>query len=262
MKTRANGIEIGYDVAGDGPWLVLNHSMGLDRTMWFQQVSVLAESHRVLTWDARGHGETSTTPGAYDFDVIARDLLGLLDTLSIERAAIVGLSMGGCTAINVAATHPGLVSALVLCDTTAWYGPDAERTFRKRAEGVINDGIESIRNAQASRWFSDSFRRENPELVASTMDKLMSTNLQGYIATMEGLGHMDLRAKLGRVTCPTLVLVGRDDESTPPGMAEEIHRGVPDSKLVAIDHGRHLWPLERPEVFSATVLDFLREAGT
>jgi 3-oxoadipate enol-lactonase len=261
MRTRANGIEIGYDVTGEGPWLVLNHPLGLDRTMWFQQTPVLAEGYSVLTWDARGHGESTTTPGPYDFDLISRDLIGLMDALSIDRAALVGLSMGGGTAMNAAADHPDRVSALVLCDTSAWYGPDSERNWRERAEGIIDNGIESIRVVQAGRWFSDSFRSREPEVTDRILDLLMSANLQGYLATMEALGQLDLRASLERIECPTLVVVGRDDPATPLSMAEEINRGIRGSRLVALDGARHLLPVERPDEFNQLVLEFLKGAG-
>jgi 3-oxoadipate enol-lactonase len=261
MKIRANGIEIGYDVTGEGPWVVLNHSLGLDRTMWFQQTPVLAEGYSVLTWDARGHGESATTPGPYDFDLMAQDLVGLMDALSIDRAAVVGLSMGGATAMNVAATHPDRVSTLVLCDTSAWYGPDAEKNWRERAEGVIDDGIESIRVVQAGRWFTDSFRKREPEIMDRILDLLMAANLQGYVATMEGLGQLDLRPKLKEIECPTLVVVGREDPSTPPTMAEEIHRSIQGSRLVVLDDARHLAPVEKPDEFNRLVLEFLKEAG-
>jgi 3-oxoadipate enol-lactonase len=261
MRTEANGIQIGYDVTGEGPWLVLSHPLGLNRDMWFQQTPVLADGYSVLTWDARGHGESEATPGPYDFDLMARDLVGLMDALSVDRAALVGLSMGGVTSMSVAASYPDRVSALVLCGTSAWFGPDGQRMWRERAEAVIDNGIESIRVVQAGRWFTDSFRSREPEIAERVLDVLMATNLQGYLASMEGLGQVDLRSKLERIQCPALVVVGREDPSTPLHMSEEIHRGIRGSRLVVLDDARHLVPVEHPEEFNRLVLELLKEAG-
>jgi len=261
VKARANGIEIGYDAEGHGPWLVLCHSLGLDRSMWFQQVPVFARSHRVLAWDARGHGETTSTPGPYDFDLMARDLAALLDTLRVDRVAVLGLSMGGNIAMAFASTFQDRVSALILSDTIASYDPDARRGWRERIAAVKRDGVASLAPIQAERWFTDGFRASHPEVVERILNLLRHTDQQGYIAVMEALADLNLLPRLSSVRCPTLVIVGDEDPTTPPSAAEQIHQAIQGSKLVVLEHARHLSPIEQPEAFSRAVLEFLAEVG-
>jgi 3-oxoadipate enol-lactonase len=261
MKTRANGIEIGYDVNGQGDWLVLCHSLGVDRSVWFQQVPDFETHHRVLTWDARGHGETSDVPGPYDFDLMAQDLIGLLDSLDIQRTALLGLSMGGDIAMTLASAHPGRVSALILCDTSARFGPDAQRNWRDRIEAARREGIAPVIGAQAERWFTDDFRASRPEVVERVLDLFGRTGLEGYIGAMEALARVNLLPRLADISCPTLIVVGDQDPATGSGMAEAIRGAIPGSRLMVLEHARHLAAIEQAGAFNQAVLEFLAGAG-
>ncbi|MGE5619701.1 MAG: alpha/beta fold hydrolase [Sphingomonadaceae bacterium] len=261
MRIEANGIEIGYDIAGEGPWLVLSHALGLNRSMWFRQLPDLARRRRVLTWDARGHGESSKPPGPYSFDLMARDLAGLLDALGVERTAVLGLSMGGNIGIAFAAAHPQRTSALILCDTTAWYGSEAEQGWRDRIAAVERAGIEPLIPVQAERWFTEGFRSSHPEVVQRVLDLLRAADQQGYVAVLEALARLDQRDSLAAIRCPTLIVVGREDVTTPPDMAEQLHRAIPGSQLLVLDRARHLAPIEQADAFNQAVLRFLDQVG-
>lgn len=260
MKARINGIEIGYDVTGEGPWLVLCNSLGMNRSMWFQQVQEFSRSHRVLTWDTRGHGESTTAPGPYDFHVLAEDLAGLLDTLDISRTALLGLSMGGGIVQIFAARHPDRVSAAVIAGSSAWFGRAGDE-WKQRIAAVRQGGLASLRQAQAQRWFTDSFQTAHPEIADRILGILTSTDQSGYVATQEGLACLDVRPLLGDIRCPTLVIVGSEDPATPPSEAEVIQGGIQGARLVVLDGLRHLAPVEAPSTFNPIVLEFLEQVG-
>ncbi len=257
MKSEANGIEIGYDLSGEGPDLVLCHALGLDRTMWFGQVPEFAGRHRVLAWDARGHGDSTKAAGPYDFDLMARDLEGLLDALGIERAAVLGLSMGGHIAISFGSLFPERTSALLLCDTTAWYGPEASRGFLERIDAVRKGGLDPLLPAQAGRWFTEQFRAAHPETVERVMATLGRADEGGYIATLRALSELDQRPRLAVIECPTLVLVGRNDPVAPVRMAADLRDGIAGASLRVIEGAKHMAPVERPDQFNEAVLEFL-----
>ena len=121
MKLKANGIEINYEIEGEGPLVTMSHSLACNLSMWDEQVRALRDRYRVLRFDTRGHGQTSAPPGAYSLDQLADDLLALLKGLGIERTHFVGLSMGGMIGQVFALAHPTMIESLVLCDTTSRY---------------------------------------------------------------------------------------------------------------------------------------------
>ncbi len=261
MRAKVNGIEVAYDLAGHGPLLVLCHPLGLDRSIWFQQVPAFSRSHTVLAWDARGHGETSKPPGPYDFDLMARDLAALLDELHADQVPVLGLSMGGDVAVAFAADYPDRPAALVLADTTAWYGSGAAATWEERIETVRSSGVASLAEGQRQRWFSEEFRSAHPQVVEQVLDVLRRADAGGYIAVLQALAKLDLRDRLEEIRCPTLVLVGENDPVSPLEMAEELHRGISGSRLRIIHRAQHLTPVEQPDEFNRAVLEFLADVG-
>lgn len=261
MQRQVDGITLAYDVQGNGPWLLLCHSLGMNREIWFQQVPEFARNYRVLTYDARGHGESSKPPGPYSYELLAEDLRKLLAAEGVERAAVVGLSLGGNTAQALASSHPELVAALVLSDTTAWYGPEGEKNWETRARDLEERGFETIIDFQLTRWFTDDYRAAHPDLMKRFAGWLTANDLAAYTACQRALGKGDLREAVARITCPTLITVGEGDYATPPVMAQDLNARIAGSELVILPSARHFSPVEQAERFNAAVLDFLARAG-
>jgi 3-oxoadipate enol-lactonase len=261
MQRQVNGITLAYDVQGDGPWLVLCHSLGMNRQMWFGQVPAFAQRYRVLTYDARGHGESTKAPGPYSFELLADDLHRLLEAEGVSSVAVVGLSLGGNTAQAFTAAHPEMVRALVLSDTTAWYGPEGAANWEARRKDLEQNGLAGITDFQTTRWFTDAFRAAHPDVVQRFADWLRADDVASYMETQRALGAGDLREAIARITCPTLVVVGEEDYATPLAMAQDLHARIRCSELLVIEEARHLSPVEQPDRFSAVVLDFLSRAG-
>src|ERR1700676_5158770 len=154
------------DARNDGlPRIVLIHSLALDGSVWDGVAARLADQAAVLPYDCRGHGKSDRRAGSFTTELFARDLAELLDHVGWTTATVAGCSMGGCVAQAFAGLHPLRASGLGLIDTTAWYGEDAPRNWRERAETARSKGLKGMVEFQATRWFGDRFRTAHPELV-------------------------------------------------------------------------------------------------
>ncbi len=261
MERVVNGVRLSYEVTGSGPWLVLAHSLGMRGEQWCQQVPAFAQRYRVLTYDARGHGSSEKPPAPYSFELFAEDLYQLLRAEGVERTAAIGLSLGGNTVQALAAAHPELVQALVLSDTTAWYGPRGQESWEARAREVEAKGMAGIRDFQLTRWFTDAFRASHPDLVERFAGWLVANDPAAFMATQRALGAGDLRDAVGKIACPTLIIVGEEDYATPLEMAQDLHDRIPRSELVVFTSARHFTPVEQADLFNHTVLEFLARVG-
>lgn len=233
--------------------VALVHSLAMDKSFWDLVVAELAKTASVLTYDCRGHGASSKPAGPYTIGQFADDLADLLDCVNWPSAVVAGASMGGAVALGFAAQHPQRTQGLGLIDTTASYGVDATKQWAERANIVLRDGLEGVVEFQTTRWFTDQFRKESPEVVKRSVEVFLRNDRQAYAETCRMLGDFDLRPALAEIACPTAVIVGREDYATPVAMAELLHRGITGSSLTIIEAGRHLTPLEHPGRISAEI---------
>lgn len=244
--------------AGEGlPRVVLLHSLALDGGMWEAAAAALADRADLLALDCRGHGGSGRAAGPYRLDRFAKDVADVMDNLGWHSATIAGCSMGGCVAQAFATAYPSRTDALVLIDTTAWYGPGAPAAWQTRAETARRDGMAALRGFQAERWFTPAFNAGSPEVLARWLGVFEATDPACYAASCAMLGGMDLRPSLARIAAPTLVLVGEEDEATPPAMARALVTGIAGATLRVIPHARHLTPIERPDVVEQAIADLL-----
>jgi 3-oxoadipate enol-lactonase len=253
--------EVSHELLGpDGaPVVVLSCSLGTDRTMWDPQLPALAERYRVLRYDLRGHGVSPAPASPYAISDLGQDLLALLDRLEIERAALCGASIGAMTSIWVAARAPERVRRMVLCCTSARFGPEASRTYRGRAELVLEQGVEPVADGALERWFTPAFRQAQPELMARIRQGLTSTSSQGYAGCCAALAALDLRGDLGSVDAPTLVIAAAQDPATPSDHGRLIADGIPDARFELIDGAAHLASIEKAEQVTPLIREFIDE---
>jgi len=239
------------------PRVALIHSLALDRSVWDGVVAQLKDEAEILTFDCRGHGRSPRMPGPYTAQIFAGDLAELLDHVGWDATAVVGCSMGGNVAQAFAAEYPKRALALGLIDTTAWYGADAAAKFKERAELARTKGLRSMIDFQLTRWFSDGFRANHPEVLEQTTDIFLANDVDCYAASCELLGAADTRAQLGSFTMPTAVVVGEEDYATPVAMARQLHDAIPQSTLNIIAGARHLTPIEFPDRIAAELRGLL-----
>jgi len=261
MKTETNGIETNYTIDGDGPWLVLSHSLACDVSMWAPQVKAFSGRYKVLCYDTRGHGRTSAPSGAYTLEQLADDAKALLDKLGIRTCHWVGLSMGGMIGQTFALRHPGVFKTVTLADTTSRYPADAAAVWAGRVKTATEQGMEPIVQPTLERWFTEPFRKSRPEVVAEIAKSIRATPAAGYAGCCQALPKIDVTARLKEIRIPGLVIVGDQDPGTPPAMAHEIHDNFPGSELAILPSAAHLSNLEQPEAFNRALQDFLARRG-
>lgn len=242
--------------------LALIHSLALDGSIWDGVASRLAGQAEILTYDCRGHGQSDRTSEGFTTELFAGDLEELFDHLGWPAATIAGCSMGGCVAQAFAAMNPSQVNALGLIDTTAWYGEDAPKNWRERAAAARSKGLAGMVEFQVTRWFSDRFRMEHPDLVKEMTDVFLANDVDCYAATCVMLGDADLRPPLPLLRMPVAVIVGEEDYATPVSMAQRLHEAIRGSTLTILPGGRHLTPVECPDQIAAQLLTLMGRANS
>jgi 3-oxoadipate enol-lactonase len=225
------------------PVLALPSSLGTTAQLWDANVPSWSDSFRLLPYDQRGRGSVAELGG---------DLLELLDEHGVERVSVCGLSLGGATAMWVAANAPERVDRLVLACTSARFGEP--EPWLERAAIVREQGLEPIADAVVARWFTPA---APPELVARFRRMLVATPSPAYAACCEALARWDFRDRLAEIDAPTLVIAAAQDPATPPEHAELIARGIPDAKLVVLADAAHLANVEQADEFSRLVTQHL-----
>lgn len=241
----------------DGPAVVLSNSLGSTHRMWDAQIAALEERFRVVRYDTRGHGASPVPPGPYSIDELADDVIGLLDRLDIERAHLVGLSLGGMTMMRVAARNPERVNRLALLCTAAYLPP--AQGWTDRAALVRADGTSAVAAAVVQRWFTPGYLAANTEAQQGYEAMVAATPTEGYAACCEAIAAMDQRAELSSIIAPTLAIAGADDPATPPDLLRDIVDAVPHGRLLVVPDSAHLANAEQPGIITPALLEHLEQ---
>lgn len=257
MKARCNGIEINYQIEGDGPWIVMSHSLACNLGMWDEQVQALRGRFKVLRFDTRGHGRSDAPATAYTLEQMADDVHELLQQLNVERPHFVGLSMGGMIGMTCALKYPGEFRSLVLCDTTSRYPAELRSVWTDRIRLVTEKGMEPLVEPTLKRWFTEPLLARRPPLVERVAKMIRETPVAGYVGCCHAIPQIDLTARLYTIACPIQVIVGEQDAGTPVAMARDIHDAAPGSELVILPDASHLSNLEQAEAFNRALTGFL-----
>jgi 3-oxoadipate enol-lactonase len=239
----------------DAPVLLLSNSLGTDLGMWDEQLPSLAGRFRVLRYDQRGHGRSPAPPGPYTIAELAADALELLDRLGLERVSFCGVSMGAMTGMWLAINAPEQIERLALCCTSAHLPP--REMWTERAATVRAHGMAAVVDAQLERWFTPALREHRPDAVERTRRTLLATPAEGYAACCEAIAAHDVRAELGSIRAPTLVLAAPDDPATPPEHGRQIAAAIDGARFALLERGRHLAAVDQPEEFAREVLAHL-----
>lgn len=244
----------------DAPVVVLSNSLGSTMSMWDAQADSLAERFRVVRYDTRGHGGSPVPAGPYDIDDLTDDVIALLDSLDVEQAHFVGLSLGGMTGMRLAARNPERVNRLVVLCTGAHLAPAS--AWQDRAATVRDNGTPAVAEAVVARWFTAAHLDANPDTRARCEAMVGATPAEGYASCCEVIAAMDLRAHLTTITAPTLAIAGADDPATPPTFLEEIAVNVRDGHLLVVPESAHLANVEQPETITAAIIAHLTGASS
>lgn len=219
--------------------MVLLHSLAQRGEVWRPLIDELAPRTRVLAPDARGHGSTEWDGSPFSITDLATDVAELIDKLGVGPVSLAGMSMGGCVAIQLAATRPELVDRLVLADTTACYGEDRREAWAQRARNATEKPRREQLGFQLDRWFSPGFRERHPEEAERVSELFLETDSRAHAQACLALGDFDGTDLLPSITATTLVVVGEHDYATPEDMARTLADGVADAELLVVGDARH-----------------------
>ncbi|MFR9776789.1 alpha/beta fold hydrolase [Micromonospora sp. MS34] len=262
-KIEVNGAQLAYDEAGSGSPVVLVHAGIADRRMWRGQVSALAARHRVIVPDLRGYGDSELPPAPFAHH---DDLVGLLDALGLDRAALVGCSFGGRVAVDTALAYPERISALALFGAPVSgneWSEETERLWEELVGEVDPEDFAASAAGEVRFWVVGPTRTPgnvDPELIrfAEEMDR-RALAAELALSAVE-VGELDPPAinRLGELRMPVLAGAGADDLADIRRLADRIAAEAPHGvRMPDVPDAGHLLPLERPEPVNAALLDFL-----
>lgn len=237
---------------GPGPTWAFVNSLGSDMRIWDEVVAELPG--RSVRHDMRGHGLSDAPAGEYAVADLAGDLRSVLAEAASGPVVLVGISIGGLVALRTALDAPGLVSRLVIMDSAARIG--STQSWSERIATVSAGGIAAISQATATRWFSRGWPERNPAAFAGWRNMLERTPVPGYLGACAALRDEDLTQRLAEVSAPALVLVGSEDEATPPALSRALAAGLPNARLVEVDGAGHLPCLEKPTDVARLIREF------
>ncbi len=259
MKANANGISINYQIEGkDGaPWVTLAHSLGANLTMWDDQAAALKDDYRILRLDTRGHGATEATDGAYDFNLLIADITGVWDILSIDHSHLVGLSLGGMTAMGMALHLPGRLDSITVCSARADAPQEVCKLWDDRIAQIEAEGMEPMVEGTLTRWFTPEFVASGSPVLDRVREMIRTTKPQGYIGCARALQGLDYLPRLGEITVPTLFVAGAGDGAAPADGMKVMHSAVKGSQYVELSPASHISNLEQPQAYNDAVLGFL-----
>ncbi|WP_093607783.1 4-carboxymuconolactone decarboxylase [Streptomyces indicus] len=249
-ETTPETLQYRLDGPDDAPVLILGPSLGTTWHMWDRQIPELAGTWRVLRFDLPGHGGAPAHP-VDSVQGLADRLLATLDELGIQRFGYAGCALGGAIGADLALRHPQRVASLALIAASPRFGTADE--FRQRGVVVRTNGLDPVSRTSPDRWFTPGFAAAQPAITEWAVQMVRTTDPGCYIAACEALASFDIRAELGRIGVPTLVLVGSEDQVTGPAEARTLVAGIPDARLAVVPGASHLAPVEQP----AAVTDLL-----
>lgn len=250
-------LRVRYRLHGEGRPVVLIHGVGSD----LEDLSLVAEAlgpgFRILRPDLRGHGQSERVPGPYSLEGFAADVAELMDHVGFTTADVMGFSLGALIAQRLALDCPGRVRRLALVSGVS-ARTEAERdAVLKRLAALEGNDPMSHATASASRWFTDAFRENHPEIVANRLARIAANHKPSYAAAYRVLATSDLADELHRITAPTLVMTGEFDQGSNPRMARLMHERITGSELQILPGLRHSILLEAPDLVAGNLRDFL-----
>ena len=253
---KSGEARIHYALEGQSgtPVLVFSNSLGANHSMWDPQAAEFRQRFRVLRYDTRGHGQSSSTSGPYSIEQLAKDVIALLDALDLGRVHFCGLSMGGMIAMWLGINAPERLNKVVLCNTAAKIG--TPEVWNGRIDAVRKNGMKSVASAVVERWFSPAFRQKSPATVSSTLKMLEEANPDGYVACCAAVRDFDFREQVRKIHIPALVIAGAHDPATTPADGRFLAEQIPSARYAELN-AAHLSNIEDQDRFNREITAFL-----
>lgn len=251
-----DNVNLYYETTGQGQPLVFINGLGSSTRDWDRQVAEFSRTYQVITYDLRGHGRSDKPAGPYSIPQFAADSAGLLNALGVASAHIVGLSLGGGVAFQLALDYVQLVKTMTIVNSApAMVGitPDAQKEVERRVAIVRQMGMRAMGEALAPNLFP---KVEHAALRQTFVEQWAKNDPQAYIEATLSMVGWNVTDRLGSIRCPALVIAA-DQDYTPVAIKEAYVKLLPDAQLVVIADAHHATPVERPQEFNAALAQFL-----
>ena len=256
MNRRFASGTVNASQTGNGPPLVLLHSLLSDRASFDKIVPKLSETFRVIVPELPGFGESLAV--SKGLAAVADRMAGTVnDCADGEYPIVLGNGYGGFVALQMAIRHPNIAKKLILADCGAAFSEPGREAFRNMAAASRANGLAAITDVAMRRLFAPEFQEANPELMRDRREAFLRTDPDVFRAACDALAELDLRPELAKVKVPVLVIVGEMDEATPPPMSHEMAAGLPQARLKIIPGCAHVPQLQSPQAFLDAIGDFL-----
>lgn len=256
-------VTLNYRIDGRGPRaLVCIHGVGSSLEAWTEVVKGLKDQFTVLTFDLRGHGQSSHTQGRYEIDHLVGEALALADHVGFDRFDLAGFSLGGLIAQRMALTHPARIRRLVLLSTVAGRNAQERERVQERLTALQAGAPVAHYEASLSRWLTEDFQARHPDVVSRLREQNAANDPGCYAAAYRVLAESDFGEQLAQIRCPTLIATGAEDSGSNPRMADLMHERIQGSQLKILPGLRHCILIEAPLQVAALMRDFLTDSET
>lgn len=262
MLINRDGHRIYFDLNGpdDGAVICMTHSLASDSGMWAEQMPLLlGAGYRVLRIDMRGHGGSDAVDGAYAMTDLSGDVAFVLDTLGVAKVHFIGLSIGGMIGQMFASHHADKALSVMLCDTVPGSPEGMAEAWKPRRTAVEDAGtVAVLADATMDRWFTPEFREKNPARWAQIHATVANTTATGFLGCAAAISAFNALPHHASISAPTLVVCGAEDEGTPPAANKVIAAAVPNGRYEEIPASKHMPNVERPDIFNAIMMGWLK----
>ncbi len=241
----------------DAPVLLLLNSLGATEAMWADQLPLLASHYRVITCDTRGHGNSPAPEGPYQFSDFVADAIGVLDAHGVEKATVMGLSLGGMTALGLGLNHPDRIERIVCCAARSDAPEPFVQSWHTRLAKLDDGGIEAVWDGTVDFWLSDETRESQPDREAALRESFLRTSETGYRGCAHALMQLDYLRHLNTMTIPALFVSGENDAGATPATMEAMAAACPGSQYACVSGAKHVINVDRPQEFALAIGGFL-----
>lgn len=260
LSVTINGITIAYEDSGEGAIpLIFIHGFPFDKSTWKPQLDSLKATNRVIAYDIRGFGKSTSDNNPASMDLFANDLIAFMDVLNIPKAVVCGLSMGGYILMNAIGRYPERFDAIILSDTQCIADSNETKEGRyKTIEDIKSNGLNDFAEDFIKKLFSENTFMNKKALVEEVKKLILATPEEAITSALNALAQRrESCSLLKHISIPALIICGKEDKLTPPEQSELLFETIPGAKIFTLKGAGHLSNLEQPEDFTDHIHNFL-----
>lgn len=236
------------------PVMMLGHSILASTRMWRGQMELLVQQgYRVVSVDARGHGQSSEPHTQCSMDELVADNIHVLDVLEIDHVHFMGHSLGGMVGLGLGVLHPDRIAGLIICSGRADASADVGASWRERIALACEQGTAALADTTALRWFGDRFLVVNPGTARAVKEMIGSTSVGGFMACVRALQSLDYLNRLGSIAAPVQLIFGSRDEALPYAL-HDLQRRLSGAHVEIVPDAGHLPNIEQPRAFNGAIV--------